>query len=140
VSRTTLALIALVAGLAGALFGGLGGYFYGHSQGVTAEAAKRDGQAVEQLSGLIGSHQALIQQAAATSVALRQAQTARAAQDTRFSQEFRNALKTSAAARAGCRFDDDSVRQLGAARDRAAAAAAGGSAAVVPGAAAGPRP
>lgn len=135
-SRTTLALIALVAGLAGAL----GGYFYGHSQGVTAEAAKRDGQAVEQLTGLIGSHQALIKQAAATSVALRQAQAALAAQDTRFSQEFRNALKTTAGDRAGCRFDDGIVRQLGAARDRAAAAAAGGSAAVVPGAAAVPWP
>ena len=139
-SRTTLALIALVAGLAGAV----GGYFYGHDQGATAEAAKRDGQAVQQLTGLIDSHQALIDQANTASAGLRQAQAARAAQDARFSREFRDALKTTAAARAGCRFDDDSVRQLGAARDRAAAAAgglpAGGSAATVPGAATGARP
>ncbi|MBL8370038.1 MAG: hypothetical protein JNK28_01465 [Burkholderiaceae bacterium] len=139
-SRPALLLLALVAGLAGAM----GGYFYGHAQGATAEAARRDGQALQQLTGLIGSHQALIEQAAATSDALRQAQVARAAQDARFSREFRDALKTSAAARAGCRFDDDSVRQLGAARDRAAAATsglpAGGSAATVPGPAAGAGP
>lgn len=135
-SRTTLALIALVAGLAGAL----GGYFYGHSQGVTAEAAKRDGQAVEQLTGLITSHQTLIDQANTASAALRRAQTARAAAEMQFSKEFRNALKTSAADRAGCRFDDDIVRQLAAARDRAAAAAAGGSAATVPATGPGPRP
>jgi len=139
-SRITLALIALVAGLAGAV----GGYFYGHSQGGTAEAAKRDGQAVQQLTGLIDSHQALIDQAAATSASLRQAQAARAAQDARFSREFRDALKTTAAARAGCRFDDDSVRQLGAARDRAAAATlglpSGGSTATVPAATPGAGP
>jgi hypothetical protein len=136
VSRITLALIALVAGLAGAM----GGYFYGHEQGTTSEAARRDGQALQQLTGLIDSHQALIDRATAASAALRQAQAARAAQDQRFSREFRDALKTSAAARAGCRFDDDSVRQLGAARDRAAAAAAGGSAATVPGPAPGAGP
>lgn len=139
-SRITLALIAISA----ALVGVVGGYFYGHAQGATAESAKRDGQAVQQLTGLITSHQALIKQAAATSGALRQAQAARAAQDMQFSKEFRHALKTSAAARAGCRFDDDIVRQLGAARDRAAAATSGlpsgGSAATVPGTTAGPRP
>jgi len=136
VSRTTLALIALVAGLAGAV----GGYFYGHDQGATAEAAKRDGQAVQQLTGLIDSHQALIDQANTASASLRQAQTARIAADMQFSKEFRHALKTTAGDRAGCRFDDDIVRQLAAARDRAAAAAAGGSAATVPGAATGARP
>ncbi len=130
-SRATLALLALLVGLGGAL----GGFFYGRAQGVQAEAARRDGQALQQMERLIESHRGLIDEANAASGALREAQAQRAAQDQRFSREFRNALRFSAANRAGCRFDDDSVRQLESARERAAAAAAGGGAAVVPGAA-----
>ncbi|GAB4209358.1 MAG: hypothetical protein Fur0019_16130 [Tibeticola sp.] len=131
-SRATLALLALLATLGGAV----GGFFYGRAQGVQAEAARRDGQAVQQLTRLMESYRGLLDAADAASASLREAQAARAAQDRLFSREFRNALKASAAARAGCRFDDDSMRQLGSARDRAAAAASGGGSAVVPAAAA----
>ena len=135
-SRAAIALGGLVVALAA---GGLG-YWRGHVDGAAAEVARSDAQTVQQLTGLIASHTTLIDQARTASAGLRKTMSARAAQDQQFSKEFRNALKASAAARAGCRFDDDSVRQLGAARDRAAAAATGGSAATVPSATnAGPR-
>jgi len=131
-SRTTLALFALIAGLAGAL----GGYFYGHSQGVTAESAKRDGQAVQQLTGLIDAHKSLIADAGKASRAMRKATAARAATDTESSKEFADALALTAASRAGCAFDAGVMRQLAAARDRAAQAAAGGLRHPLPGASA----
>ena len=123
-----MALGGLVLALAA---GGLG-YWRGHVDGTAAEVARSDAQTVQQLNGLIASHTTLIDQARTASAGLRKTMSARAAQDQQFSKEFRDALKVSMAARAGCRFDDDSVRQLGAARDRAAAAATGGSAATVP--------
>jgi len=122
VSRTTLALFALIAGLAGAL----GGYFYGHSQGVTAESARRDGQAVQQLTGLMDAHKNLIADAGKASRAMRQATAARQSVDTQSTKEFADALALTAASRAGCSFDAGVMRQLAAARDRAAQAAAGG--------------
>ncbi len=129
-SRAAIALGGLVVALAaGAL-----GYWRGHVDGAAAEVARSDAQTVQQLTQLVDSHAELVDQASAASADLRLQMAARAAQEQRFSKDFRNALKTSNAARAGCRFDDDSVRQLGAARDRAAAAAASGSAATVPGA------
>lgn len=131
-SRTTLALFALVTGLAGAL----GGYFYGHSQGVTAEAAKRDGQAVQQLTGLIDAHKSLIADAGKASRAMRKATAARAATDTESSKEFADALALTAASRNGCVFPADVMRKLSAARDRAAQAAASGLRATLPGTAA----
>jgi phage shock protein A len=124
-----------LGGLVVAMAAGALGYWRGHVDGAAGEVARQDAHAVQQLTGLIASHTTLIDQARTASAGLRKTMSARAAQDQQFSKEFRNALKASAAARAGCRFDDDSVRQLGAARDRAAAAAASGSAAVVPGAA-----
>lgn len=130
-SRAALAL----AGVLVALTAGAGGYWRGHADGKAAEVARQDAAAVRQLTQLITSQGELIDQANAASTGLRASLAARAAQDQRFSKEFRNALKLSAAGRAGCRFDDDSVRQLDAARERAAQAAASGSAAAVPGAA-----
>lgn len=130
-SRAAIVLGGLVLALgAGAL-----GYWRGQLDGNAAEVARQNANAVQQLTSLMTSHSALTEQAQTVSAGLRKTMAARAAQDQRFSKEFRDALKVSKAARAGCRFDDDSVRQLGAARDRAAAAATGGSAATVPGAA-----
>lgn len=131
-TRTTLALSALIAGLAGAL----GGYFYGLEQGVRAEAGKRDGEVVKQLGALIDAHKALIVQAATASRAMRQATAARQATDTRSTKEFADALALTAASRAGCSFDAGVLRQLTTARDRAAQAAASGLRHPVPGASA----
>ena len=123
-----------LGGLVVAMAAGALGYWRGHVDGAAGEVARQDAHAVQQLTGLIASHTTLIDQARTASAGLRKTMSARAAQDQQFSKEFRDALKVSKAARAGCRFDDDSVRQLGAARERAAEAAAGGGAAAVPGA------
>lgn len=132
-SRAAIAL----AGVVLALSTGGGGYLWGHAAGKAAEVARRDGQAVRQLGQLIDSQRGLVEQANAASARLRRAAATRATRDAVFGKEFRDALARTAGDRAGCRFDDDSVRQLGAARDRAAAAAAGGAAAELPAAGAG---
>lgn len=131
-SRATIALLALVIGLAGAA----GGFFYGRDAGQVAEAAKRDGQAVKDLTGLIDSHKGLIKAAGAASKAMRAAVARRAAQDEQTTKEFKDALTATAASRVGCVFPADVMRQLSDARDRAAEAAAFGVRGAVPGAAA----
>ena len=133
-SAAKVALIALVLCLAAAV----AGFFYGKHQGALAESAKRDGKAVAQLQQLITSHQGLIGQANRASLALRALAAARLEADNKFSQEFKDALKPTAASRAGCVFPADVMRQLTAARDRAAKAAASGIAGGVPAAAPGP--
>ena len=132
-SAAKVALIALVVCLAAAV----GGFFYGKHQGALAESAKRDGKAVADLTQLITSHQGLIGQANRASLALRAVVAARLEADNKFLQEFKDALKPTADSRAGCVFPADVMRQLTAARDRAAKAAASGSAAGVSGAASG---
>lgn len=124
-STTKAILMTAMVGVLGALTAAAGGYAYGLSTGQTLERGKADADAVQQLTGLLTSHKDLIGQANTASANLRDGMAARSAQDQRFSKEFRYALKLSAAARAGCRFDDDSLQQLGAARDRAAAATFG---------------
>lgn len=110
----------------------LGSYVGGYRNGIAAEKSSRAEQSVQTLSQLIGAHQTLIEQTAAASGQLHSAMALRAQQDQNFVKDFRHALKTTSAARAGCRFDDDSVRRLLAARDRAGAAATGGSVAAMP--------
>ena len=133
-SAAKVALIALVVCLAAAV----GGFFYGKHQGALAESAKRDGKAVADLTQLITSHQGLIGQANRASLALRAVVAARLEADNKFLQEFKDALKPTADSRAGCVFPPDVMRQLTAARDRAAKAAASGIAGGVPAAAPGP--
>ena len=133
-SAAKVALIALVLCLAAAV----AGFFYGKHQGALAESAKRDGKAVADLTQLITSHQGLIGQANRASLALRAVVAARLEADNKFLQEFKDALKPTADSRAGCVFPPDVMRQLTAARDRAAKAAASGVAGGVPAAAPGP--
>lgn len=137
-SRLTAALAGLLLALAGAVGGAFWGYLEGHAQGVLAESSKRHAQALQDLTNLIESHQDLIKQAGAASQAMRQAIALRVRHDEQTTKEFRDALKASAGSRAGCVFSADVMRQLAAARDRAAAAAAGGVRHQVPGTAAGP--
>ena len=132
-SAAKVALIALVVCLAAAV----AGFFYGKHQGALAESAKRDGKAVADLTQLITSHQGLIGQANRASLALRAVVAARLEADNKFLQEFKDALKPTADSRAGCVFPPDVMRQLNAARDRAAKAAASGIAGGVPAAAPG---
>ena len=132
-SAAKVALIALVLCLAAAV----AGFFYGKHQGALAESAKRDGKAVADLTQLITSHQGLIGQGNRASLALRAVVAARLEADNKFLQEFKDALKPTADSRAGCVFPPDVMRQLTAARDRAAKAAASGIAGSVPAAAPG---
>lgn len=135
-SRAVIALAGLVLALAA----GGGGYWWGHSAGKAGEVARRDADTVKQVTAQLEAHAGLIDDANAASAALRGAMARRSAADRKASKEFQDALKKSAGDRAGCRFDDDSVRQLGAARERAAQAAAGGGDAAVPSTRAGARP
>ncbi|RGP57278.1 hypothetical protein ASB58_00935 [Pseudomonas abyssi] len=58
--------------------------------------------------------------------------SARQQADANTTKELTDALALTAAERAQCRFDDDSMRHTAAARDRAAQAAAGGLGGAVP--------
>lgn len=115
---------------------GLGCYLWGahngHADGVLACTAKADSAALTTLRGAVASHQSLIAESNAASVALRQLAVRRERADQKTTQELRHVLKNSAPARAGCRFDDDSLRIVATARERAAEAAAGGAAAALP--------
>ena len=128
-----MALIALLVALASAA----GGFVYGRQQGVVAEAAKHDKQAVQDLATLIDSHKSLIAQAATASKNMRAALGQRATQDAQSNKEFKDALFVTADSRAGCVFSADVMRQLAAASERAAQAAAGGIHHPLPGASAG---
>ena len=133
-TRTRCALIALCLSLAAAV----AGFFYGQHQGVLAESAKRDGKAVADLTNLITSHQGLIDQANKASRGIRTAVAVRLQADAKYSQEFKDALASSADSRDGCVFPVDVMRRLAASRDRSAQAAASGIEGAVPPARAGP--
>lgn len=119
---------------------GVGGYVYGHGNGVLAESAKRDGQAVQQLTQLITAHQDLVKQSGSASRAMRTALATRAQHDDQTTREFRDALASTSDSRAGCVFPAGVMRDLATARDRAAQASASGIKGTVPGAAASPSP
>jgi len=130
----------LFAVLVSALAAAAGGYWRGHVDGSAAREGRQAVDTVRQLTSALEAHRDLITRANEASEGLRKAMAARATEDRAFAKEFRDALKQTAAARAGCRFDDAIVRQLDAARERAAQAAAGGGAATVPAAGAGAGP
>jgi hypothetical protein len=119
---TTWLLALIVSALASLA----GGYWYGRLDGAAASQAAQDHQTVAELSDIVTSHKALIEQSNKASQAMRQAATRREAADRKSTQELRDALAITAPARAECVFDAGVMRQLSAARDRAAAAAAGG--------------
>ncbi len=133
-TRTRCALIAVCLSLAAAV----AGFFYGQHQGVLAESAKRDGKAVADLTNLIASQKVLITEANKASRDIRLAAAARLQADAKKSQEFKDALASSADSRDGCVFPADVMRKLAASRDRSAQAAASGIEGAVPPARAGP--
>jgi len=103
-----------------------GGYWYGKADGRAEERARQDSKTVKDLGEIISSQTKLIQDANAASSAMRQATARREAADRKTTEEFNHALAATADSRAGCVFDAGVLRQLAAARDRAAQAAAGG--------------
>jgi hypothetical protein len=133
---------ALKAGmglLLGLALGALGGQLWGRAEGAQLARGKAAEQHVKGLQQVLDSHAHLVAEAASASAGLRQALDERSAADDRSTRELRSALARTSGSRAGCVFDDGVVRQLEAARERAAAAAAGGTAATVRGAGAAER-
>lgn len=131
-STSAWLLALVVTGLACAS----GGVVYGHAEGAADTKASQDAQSVVDLTKVIDSHKGLIKEAAQASTAMRRAVAQRQNADAKTTQEFAHALSLSAADRAGCLFDADSMRRLSEARDRAADAASGGLRGAVPRAAA----
>lgn len=127
----------LLAALA-VLLAGIAGYHYGDQAGRAAEAGARDAKALQGLTTMIDQHRGLVDQSRAASREMRSATAARQARDAQTTEEFRNALAITASGRADCVFPPDVMRQLAAARDRAAATAASGVLNSVPSAATGP--
>lgn len=123
------ALLALLI-VGGAAFGG--GVWYGRTEGRADEKATQDAATVRQLGEIISAHTALVGEANKTSQALRVATSQRTALDNKTNKELKDALAKTAGTRAGCQFDDDSMRQLEGARARANQAAAGGIVGAVP--------
>lgn len=113
------------------------GYHQGHQSGALEVRAVVDSQAVANLTDLIDSQTRLIEQANQAGRALRAATATRARNDEKTTQELLDVLAKTAALRADCQFAADVMRQLQAARDRAAQAAAAGLDEPVPGASAG---
>ena len=133
ISRWLLAIV-VCAGLAGRL-----GYHKGHESGALEVRAEVDSQAVADLNTIIQSHKDLVEEANQASLDLQAASARRARYDDNTTEELRNVLAETAGLRADVRFAAGVMRQLEAARDRAAAAAAGGLDEPVSGTAAGPR-
>lgn len=130
-SRTGIALLALLLTLAGAALG----YWRGHAAGAQAVEAKRDAKAVQDMTELLASHSTLVKQTGVASAALRRAIAEREKADEATTQELKDVLANTAPTRVDCRHDAGVMRQLEAARERAARAAASGVDGAVPGAA-----
>jgi|TARA_Y100001001_G_scaffold105075_1_gene102777 chromosome segregation ATPase len=104
----------------------------GHQQGKLEAQLACSGAQTQQLQDLISSTKGLTEQAHAASTALNLSISARQQADANTTKELTDALDRTAAERAQCRFDDDSMRHTTAARDRAAEAAASGLGGAVP--------
>lgn len=130
-SRTGIALLALLLALAGTALG----YWCGHAAGAQAAEAKHDAKAVHDMSELLASYSALVKQTSVASAALRRAMAEREKTDEVTTQELKDVLANTASTRVDCRHDAGVMRQLEAARERAARAAASGVDGAVPGAA-----
>lgn len=108
------------------------GAFLGHDHGRRIERGEQSTRAVDQLNTMLHAQARLVGEAKAASRGMRAAAAQRAAEDARTTREFKDVLQATAGSRDGCEFPADVVRQLDAARERAAQAAAGGLRAAVP--------
>lgn len=97
-------------------------YNSGYSNGETAADARHDKATVAELRAVLKTNAEQTDQANRASADLRAVIATLDRRDSRTSKELHDALQKTAADRAGCRFDDDSLRLLDAARERAAAA------------------
>ena len=127
-SRSTLALIALLL----ALGAGTAGYWRGTSDGRASAAADQNAKAVSDLTEIITSSNALVKAASAASNRIRKAVAARELADNKTTKEVSDELAATSDSRAGCVFPAGVMRGIAEARDRSAAAAASGIGSPVP--------
>lgn len=111
---------------------GFASYENGLSTGRDLERGVHDGQTVKAMTEQLRESHALAVQANQTSLAVQAALTRQAALNTTTTDALKNALARTADSRVHCVLDADSLRQLTAARDRAAQAATGSVARAVP--------
>ncbi|WKE65059.1 hypothetical protein PVT67_15555 [Gallaecimonas kandeliae] len=114
------------------LLGSAGGFWKGWHDGALSVTAAQDQAQLQSLNQVITNQRSLIKEANSASARLAQLGSSRAAQDAATTQALKEMLHETASLRAQCRFDAGVMRQLVAARARAAQAAAGGLDGAVP--------
>ena len=108
------------------LLGSSTGYQLGFAEGQAKSQSSCHSAQLQELHAVLDTTASLTAAANTASQALGQTISARQQADAKTTREIRNALNSTASQRAGCLFDADSMRQLAAARERAATSAAGG--------------
>lgn len=114
------------------LLGSSTGYQLGFAEGQAKSQSSCHSAQLQELHAVLATTASLTAAANTASQALGQTISARQQADAKTTREIRNALNSTASQRAGCLFDADSMRQLDAARERAATAASGGIGGPVP--------
>lgn len=128
---STTANVAVV-GLLVAIATGLGGYAYGMDQGRNLEKGHQDALALQALSEQVHAHADLVKQSGAASRAMRVAAAGLQRTNDTTTKELNHELSQTADRRVGCVFPSGVLRNLSAARDRAAQAATSGIRLTVP--------
>ncbi|WP_051299241.1 hypothetical protein [Marinobacterium litorale] len=128
-----IARLIAVASLA-LMLGSAAGYWKGHADGSLQAQAATDEQAVTDLNALIEQHRTLVTESNKASQRVKGLLADRQSQDRKTTKTLKELLDETAAMRSECRFDDRVMRELDAARERAARAVTGGLDGAVPGA------
>ena len=128
-SRPAIALGFVLA----VIVASIGGYGFGHAEGKAAQVADYNATTVKQLGNQLAAHDELVQRSTAANQALRATIQARKKANQQTTEVLTHELNSTADSRAGCVFPPGVMRELSAARDRAAEAASGGAAGVVSG-------
>lgn len=116
--------IAIVLAVAMGAFAA--GRVTGHHAGVESQRATHLAETVEELEAIISSSASLILQANKASAAMRASLVRLDAEQRETTKELKDVLFQTRGDRMLCRFDDDSLRIVRQARERAASAAASG--------------
>lgn len=132
-SPAAIALSLLLTGLAGAA----GGTFWGKHTERQAQQAKQDADTVVDLKAVLDANADLVKRSAEASRSIRQAIDRLSSINTKTTKGISDELQATADSRAGCVFPAGVMRELAAARDRAADAATNGIVHTVPAAAIG---
>jgi hypothetical protein len=109
-----------------------GSFFYGQSVQKDADTARVNHDTLAQLTAILDNSKNLAAEAVAASKAMRGLIALRTQSDALTTKDLQDALAKTAGNRVNCRFDDDVMHQLDAARNRATKAAAGGLRSTVP--------